>query len=113
MSNREMRREPRRSLSTRLKRFESAVRRKVREDSRVLKLYLRNRRRFRAVANPYGLIRIHPEDVTEKIRPGAPRVDVIGDIWDGDWERNTVPFHDSPKHQCKTGIRSRLVLVRD
>jgi hypothetical protein len=84
--------------ATQLQHFLSTVARRTRSDSRMIALYFRNRGQFPATANPYRLLWIQPGEVVNKIGSGSPRAGVPGEIWDGDWDRDIVPFDTSPKY---------------
>jgi hypothetical protein len=64
--------------------------------SKVLRRYMANRRRYVAPANPYSVIWIDTKDVTVKLRPGVGRGWIPGTIEDGDWDHRVLQLSTSP-----------------
>lgn len=64
----------------------------------IVATYVRNRRQYRAVANPYAVLRIDPERVKEKVRGGMRDWGVPGTVFDGDWDLRVTPITATDKY---------------
>jgi hypothetical protein len=80
----------------------------ARTNGRIARTYVLNRRRYRAVANPYAVLLVDPRPISKKLVGGwYRRQDPQGTILAGVWDQEVTIYDESPK--CR-GVVERFTM---